>query len=310
MEYYSLNDYKIKTPAVAALGFFDGVHTGHKKLLELVKQKAKEKNYVSLAVTFDKHPANFLTDRCISPIITDDAEKIRQIKISGIDNIIFLPFDDNLAGMNPEQFVKSILKDRLNVEVIICGFHYSFGKGGQGTVNDLIDLGRKYNIKVEVVPPVLIDNVVVSSSYIRNMLQTGDMEEAAKFLGRRYAVEFTVVEGKRIGRKMGIPTINQDFPMYSVIPLQAVYATIAYADGQKVPAVSNVGMRPTVNDGTHINIETHLIGGFYDLYGKNVRVEFIKKIRNETRFQNLTTLKNQIQKDIDKSLIIYNNIII
>lgn len=303
----NLTNYDNKIPAVAALGNFDGVHIGHKELLKIVCKEAKETGYKSLAVTFDIHPANYLSKRNVSPFITDNEEKARLISEIGIENIMFLPFNNEISAMSPEDFVKIYLKEKLNVKIAVCGFHYAFGKGGMGTAHDLIELCKKYGIKVIVLPPVLYDNVIVSSSYIRNLLLSGDMETASHFLGRNFSVYLTVVKGKKIGRKMGIPTINQDFSEFSIIPSYGVYATNTYIDNEKIPSVTNIGIRPTIGNFSKENMETHLIGKTVDLYSQKVRVEFIKKIRDEIRFSNITSLKKQIEIDIQKALEITNN---
>ncbi len=298
----NLKNYDNKIPCVAALGNFDGVHIGHKELLKLVCKEAKSNGLKSLAVTFDKHPANYLTGRNVSPFITDNEQKARLISEIGIENIMFLPFNDEISNLSPEDFVKIYLKEKLNVKIAVCGFHYGFGKGGAGTAHDLIELCKKYDIKVIVLPPVLSDNVIASSSYIRNLLQLGDMETAAHFLGRNFCVNLTVVVGKRIGRKMGIPTINQDFLENSIVPSYGVYATYTYIENEKNPSVTNIGVRPTINNFSKENMETHIIGKRIYLYSQKVKVEFIKKIRDEIRFSNITSLKKQIENDINKVL--------
>lgn len=297
-----VSEYDNSRSAVAALGFFDGVHIGHKALLDTAQNEAKKLGLASLAVTFDNHPANFLTKKCVSPFITNNEEKARLIGQTNIDTIFFLPFDEKTANMCPEEFVNVILKEKLNLKIAVCGFHYSFGKGGKGNVKDLKFLCKKVGISVIEVPAVLLDNVVISSSYVRNLIQMGDMETAEKFLGHRFAINLQVVEGKKIGRKIGIPTINQNFEKGSIVPSYGVYATVAIIDEERIPSVSNIGVRPTIEEGSLENMETHLINKSIDLYGKKVRIEFLKKMRDETRFDNIEVLKKQIETDILKAV--------
>jgi riboflavin kinase/FMN adenylyltransferase len=304
--YNDLSEYDNSKPAVAALGFFDGVHIGHKALLNVAHSEAQKLGVGSHAVTFDIHPANFLTKKCVSPFITNNEEKARLIAKTNIDNIFFLPFDEKTANMCPEEFVRVILKEKLNLKIAVCGFHYSFGKGGKGNVKDLKHLCKKVGIRVIELPAVLIGNVVISSSYVRNLIQMGDMETAERFLGHCFAINLKVVEGKKIGRKIGIPTINQNFERGSIVPSYGVYATAAIIEGECIPSVTNIGVRPTIEEGSLENMETHLIDKNIDLYGKKVRIEFIKKMRDETRFDNIDVLKKQIEIDILKAVQIVN----
>lgn len=282
---------------VAALGNFDGVHKGHSTLIAKSVQIAKERGLSSLVYTFDRHPENVLSGRPVTPVITPNDIKAELIASLGVDLLYFDTFDDNTANLSPEEFVHDVLMDKLHVKVAVCGFHYHFGHCGAGNADTLKALCAPLGIETSILPPVTENGMVISSTTIRSMITGGNVDDAALLCGHPFRLRAPVEPGKQLGRRLGFPTANQRFQPEGIIPQFGVYLTIAELGGRKYPGVTNVGVRPTVDDGSP-NVETHIIGYSGNAYGKVLTLDFVEKIRPERRFDSLEDLKSQVNSDI------------
>ena len=310
----SENNYKknMNTKTAVALGNFDGFHIGHMKLIDTIKEYAQNKknkksniseNISSCVWTFTEHSLNILKhDYSLRHIqnITTREEKIEILKDNNIDYLIFQDFDF-VRNLSPEQFIEQIIAGYLNAEFVVCGYDYRFGKNGEGNAELLRDCLARKNIETAIIPPVMCEGEAVSSSAIRTLISTGDMQRVQKFLGRPFSIDFPVVHGRQIGRTINIPTINQLFPQGHIIPARGVYACTCEVLNKTYKAVTNIGVKPTVNTANQLNAETHLIDFDGDLYGRNIKVNFYLKLRDEIKFNSLDELKEQINKDIESA---------
>lgn len=289
------NSYPQPTPSAIALGYFDGVHIGHTRLIK----ELTSKGIPSTVYTFESHPLNVIKGSGTVLSVNTNSEKAEIFRFLGVDNVIFAHFNE-VRDMTPEEFVDSILIDKLNAREVVCGYNYRFGKNGSGTTQILSKLLANRGINLTVIDEVTFDGQTVSSTEVRKALLSGDMERAEKLLGRPYFIDSTVVHGKALGRQLGFPTINETFAKDRlVLPYGVYFARCTVKGGNAHSAVVNVGVRPTVNsiDPTP-TVEAHLIDFKGDLYGTDVRIELLKKSRDEQKFASLEALKKQIEKDI------------
>ena len=282
-----------------ALGNFDGVHLGHQSLFKKANQMKKDGVCKSSAVwTF----ADLAKPSENAPCLTDMKAKLALFAELDLDYAVFEDFSA-VREITYGDFVARCLVDELQVGGVVCGFNFRFGKGGEGNAEILSELLSEHSIPLEIVPAVSADDgTVISSSCIRSLVQAGDMERAGELLGHPFSVSFPVVHGHQLGRAMGIPTINQSFPGDHISPARGIYACSCFVDGDIYLAVSNVGVRPTVSDGTTLNCETHIINYAGDLYGREVKVEFYCRLREEMKFDSVDALRRQIKIDISATL--------
>lgn len=293
------SDLKKTKKTAVALGNFDGLHIGHMILIDKIKEYAESDpmNYASCVWMFAEHSANVLNSGYPVKYITKNDEKIEILNKKNIDYLVFQDFNF-VRYLNPEEFIEKIIINYLNAGLAVCGYDYSFGRGGRGNAEFLRESLAEKNIRTVIIPPVICEGQVVSSSFIRDLIKTGDMPRAQKFLGRPFSINFPVVYGRQTGKKIGIPTINQLFPEGHIIPARGIYVCTCEVDGKIYRAVTNIGTRPTVN-GDFLNSESHLIDFDGDLYGRNIKVNFYLKFRDEIKFDSLENLKEQIQKDVE-----------
>lgn len=293
---------KQNTPMCAALGCFDGIHTGHRTIISKMCDYAHKNNLVSSVFTFTDSPA-VLLGKASHKVLTCQSDKLSILDKLGVEKCFSLDFT-NLMNTSPESFVKDILVDTLNVKAVFCGFNYRFGKNAAGDTQLLQKECRKFGVSVFVNEPICINGIVVSSSKIRELIESGNIALANKLLGRPYSICLPIVEGKHNGRTVGIPTINQTPPAEFVTPKFGVYASFAIIDEKRYESITNVGIRPTVGGGEK-NYETHILGEFNsELYGQAVRTQLLHFVRSERKFSDLQELSKQIKRDID---YIYNN---
>ncbi|MGH7277572.1 MAG: bifunctional riboflavin kinase/FAD synthetase [Candidatus Rokuibacteriota bacterium] len=284
------------SPAVVALGLFDGIHLGHRAILGTAVARGRELGITALACTFDPRPMEVLhPDRASLPITTL-AERLALIAQTGIDIALVLPFSVDFAAVEPEAFVKEVLVDRLQAREVVVGFNHRFGRGARGDAALLEALGKRLGFRSHVVPPLTVDGVTVSSTEIRTALRTGEVERAARFLGRAYSVVGTVVQGAGRGRTLGFPTANVA-PEHPLLVAAGVYACHATVRGTGHPAVVNVGVRPTFGEDT-LAVEAHLLDFAGDLYGQPIRLDFVARLREERRFPGVESLRSQISLDV------------
>ena len=298
-------DEKIKEKGTAvALGYFDGIHIGHKKVLDKALTIAQERNLVPVVTLFDIHPRKLLSGE-VPPIITTEEKKRKILTDMGFEIFDF----DFRQGMNyePEEFIDKILVGTLSAKAVFCGFDYHYGKGGKGNVETLREALSKKGIEFDAVEPVFSGDAVVSSTAIRQFITDGEIEKANEMLGEYFSYDFSVGKGDGLGRTWGIPTINQSFPEDFIIPKRGVYVSETEFDGKSYLSVTNVGIRPTVADGG-IRSETCILDFSGDLYGKNVKVKLIKYLREEKKFPNVDELRQAIGNDIENARKVYKEV--
>jgi len=285
-----------KGGCVLTIGNFDGVHIGHQALLRATVNKAEELGLPSLVWSFKQHPWGIMGDGSFKYILSTE-DKIKQIGLYGADYYFGADFL-SYREMSAEQFVKDVLIDRLEVKHLLCGFDFSFGKGGKGTPALLKALLGDYGVEVTVLPEVVYGGVTVSSTRIRSLIDKGDMATVAKLLGRYYSFNLPVMRGRCVGRTLGAPTINQVFPSDRALPSFGVYAVFCEIEGKMYKGAANIGVRPTITGGVGVPVsETHILDFNGDLYGKYVRVHLYKQLRGEIRFSSMLSLSEQIARD-------------
>ena len=284
------------TNSVITLGNFDGIHLGHQELIRMVIRRARETGGTSLVVTFRPHPLKILAPEKCPPLISIYEEKIRLIEALGVDALVKIPFTMDFAAMSPEAFVKDILCDLLGAKEIFVGFNYRFGKGRAGNIEMLRELGTRHGFTVREVEQVSLRGEVISSTAIRQLLKDGEVEHAARLLGRVYAVTGIVVKGDGRGRGLGFPTANIA-AKHAIIPSDGVYAVQLHVRDHFYDGIANIGLRPTFNKKTR-TIEVHVFDFDEDLYGEDISLYFIRKIREEKKFRGPDELIRQITKDI------------
>ncbi|MBQ3379119.1 MAG: bifunctional riboflavin kinase/FAD synthetase [Clostridia bacterium] len=286
----------------AALGFFDGVHIGHACLIRTAMDKAKQKGKAAMVYTFDISPKNFGGKSVVSEI-TPLEIKTEVLSDTGLQAVYIDSFSEQLRGMSGEDFVREVLHEKLGVSHVVVGFNYRFGRKAACGGDELREYCSRFGIGVSQLPPLFAkDNTPVSSTLIRSIIKEGDMETTAKLLGRPFFIKSRVVHGQQIGSAMKIKTINQEFSQNTIIPATGVYITRAVIGEHEYKSITNVGTRPTVNSGSDVRAETHILDFDADIYGKEVRVEFLKYIREEKKFESLDALKAQILKDTNAAL--------
>ena len=283
------------TGAVYAIGNFDGLHLGHRVVIERAVAMASERAAPSAMLTFEPHPADFFARRPVVFRLTPPREKAIVAARLGLSGLVLLPFDAALAGMSAEEFIAKILIARLGVGAVVVGWDFHFGKGRSGSAATLTEAGQRYGFGVEIVAKVEDGAGVVSSTAIRQALEQGDLAAAARGLGRNYAVSGQVISGQRLGRKLGVPTANIALEPTNRLA-HGIYAVVARVEGRAYPAVASFGTRPTVDDGPPL-LEVHLLDFDGDLYGREMEVEFIARIRDEVKFDSLDALKAEMERD-------------
>lgn len=284
---------------VIALGFFDGVHRGHGALLQKTAERARALDAVPAAFTFDRPPKEVVTGKPVYLINSNRDRQGLMERLYGIERVMFAPFDREMMTMPWEDFLTELLIKRCGAVHLVAGHDYRFGYKNAGTVQLLQEKCAELGIGCDIIPQVTLDNITVSSTYIRTLVESGDMERAAAFLGHRHCLSQTVQHGQRIGRTIGIPTVNLTVPDHVLAPARGVYITCVYLpDGRMYHGVTNVGTRPTVSDDHRLSVETYLLGFDGDLYGQELRLEFCRRLRGEKKFDSLDALRQEIQENI------------
>jgi riboflavin kinase/FMN adenylyltransferase len=305
--FQSIHAYHPQERTIVTLGTFDGVHIGHKKILERLVQSAAENHCESLILTFFPHPRMILNGNSDVKLLNTIDEKRILLEQAGIDNLIIHPFDTTFSNLSAEEFVKDILVETFNIQKIIIGHDHRFGKGRSADINDLISFGLRYGFDVEQIDAQEINDVSVSSTRIRNALIDRDISLANKYLGYKYILTGVVIEGKKLGRTIGYPTANISIAEdYKLIPKQGVYVVRSIIDGAIVHGMMNIGTNPTVG-GTTRSIEVHYFDFNHNLYGKSIQVSFLKRLRDEQRFDSLDKLKQQLADDQELSFEFINS---
>lgn len=270
--------------SVLVLGTFDGVHLGHRQLIKEAKKTGKKVIVCAFSTPFSR-----------AKVLTDALKKEEILKSLGADQV-YIQEPENVKELSAEEYIK-ILVEKFNPKFVVAGFDHRFGKGAQGNLMTLNFLGKKYGFSLIAVPPVLNDGVLVSSSNIRLLLQKGEIEKANLLLDRFYSLKGTVVKGKHIGAQIGFPTANIEFPDNKLIPAPAVYATFIKLNNKLYKGMTNIGFNETVSENNSLTVETHILGFDGDIYNKEIEILFLKKIRENKKFESLNKLKNQLSDD-------------
>lgn len=282
---------------VVTIGNFDGIHKGHIKLIKEAVKEAKTKNYKSVVFTFENHPMRYFRADSIKHIITNE-EKVKIFENLGVDIVFMIPFDEYMTKISATDFVKTILHDKLKCKMVIVGHDFTFARNKEGNASLLESLGKNYNMKVKVIEPIKIKGRRVSSSYIRNLINDGNVSEIKDFLGRNYFLEGEVIHARKIGRTIGFPTANLKAEDKLIIPKNGIYAVKVYIKNKVYYGATNIGYNPTVN-GKALSIETNIIDFDEEIYGEIIKVEFLDRIRDEKKFNSLDELKSQLRKDVN-----------
>lgn len=283
---------------VIALGFFDGVHRGHAELLKETVNMAKSLGAQGVACTFDSRPEALIA-HTPPALLTTPAERSRLMKeLYGIEDVIIAPFDEKMRQMPWEKFVTEYLVGQHEAVGVVCGHDYRFGYLGEGTPEKLQKLCETLGLGCKVVKKVTLEGITVSSTYIRKLIEQGNMEKAVKYLGHPYVIEGEVLHGKGLGNKLGFPTLNLLLKNGKLVPAFGVYAAkVTLPDGKSYEGATNIGIRPSVADGNNITVETFLLDFQGDLYGKTVKLELFHHLRWEKHFENFQELKAEVLKN-------------
>ena len=282
---------------VVTIGNFDGVHLGHRVILERVRQRARELGGQAVAVTFNPHPVKVLRPEVNLPLLTTQDQKLKLLSDAGLDAVVVLPFTREFAALPAREFVRRYFGERLRAREVVVGHDYCFGRGREGNIELLREMGTILGFTVQVVWAVEVQGAVVSSSLIRAMLRLGKVTEAGRLLGRSYGVAGRVVQGKGRGAKLlGVPTANIVTPN-ELLPASGIYAVWVRRGEVILPGVANIGTCPTFNN-TELSLEVHLLEFSGDLYGEPLEVQFVARLREEQRFPSIEALAAQIHADI------------
>ena len=293
----------MKEKTIYALGFFDGVHLGHQALLRACKTKATEYGCRAGVLTFTHHPESLVLGKA-PKLINSGEDRESLLRSYGMDTVISLPFDRQLMQTHWSEFLTHLLDN--GAVGFVCGEDFRFGAGGNGTAQKLAAFCESRVLPYAIIPEQTVDGIRVSSSHIRDLLESGELETAIRFLGHPHVLTAQVIPGRGLGHTMGIPTANLALPQGVLLPKPGVYACKAITDCREYPAVTNIGSRPTVG-GHHVTVEPHLLDFEGDLYGKKLTLAFYSYLRPEQKFDSLEELKAQIEKDCAGSRKVLEN---
>jgi riboflavin kinase/FMN adenylyltransferase len=298
--YSSIDDFPAR-PTVLTIGTFDGVHLGHRKIIDRVVQSALELDCQSLVLTFFPHPRMVLDQDGGVKLLNTLEEKRQLLESTGLQNLIVHPFDQDFANLPAETFVREILVKKLNLRRIIIGHDHRFGKNRDAGIDDLIRFGAQFGFEVEQIGAATIDHISISSTQIRKALAAGDMERANAFLGYDYFITGTVVEGKKLGRTIGYPTANLSigFP-YKLIPKIGIYVIRCEIDGRNLGGMLSIGLNPTVG-GDSLSVEAYFFDFGGDLYHRRLQVTLLHYLRDEAKFGSMAEMQAQIDRDARQS---------
>lgn len=296
-------DYTIKEDTVITLGKFDGLHRGHELLMDKLLEKGREHGYRTVVFTFDIPPRRQV-DEAEARVLTTNEEKRYIFERTGVDYLFECPFTREVMCMSPEEFIAWIVK-AFHVRCIVAGADFHFGHNRAGDYRVLRACADKYGYELIVLEKMREDGRDISSSFVREEILRGNIEKANHLLGYEFFVQSTVVHGRRLGRTLGIPTINMEFEEQKLLPRIGVYVTRVHIGGMSYAGVTNVGCKPTVSDSGKVGVETHIIGYEGDLYGKVLTVQFLHYIRPEMHFASVEELQEQMKRDIAAATACY-----
>jgi len=289
------DDVSIEENTVIVLGSFDGIHIGHRKLIETAIEIGQMMRMQSMVYTFSNHPLSIINSHRTPKLLMSNKVKIDYLEKLGVDLLALIEFNRKFMEISPEDFIR-LLTEKYGAKHIIVGYNYRFGYKNLGDVELLRSMQENLGFELHVVEPVKVGDTPVSSTLIRGLIDEGEIVSANEFLGHSFFIDGKVIRGKQIGRTIGFPTINIDYNIKNLVPRGGVYYTVAEIQGEYFKGITNVGYNPTVN-GNKLSIETHLLDFNKDIYDQYFKLHFIDRIRDEKKFANIELLKMQIQKD-------------
>jgi riboflavin kinase / FMN adenylyltransferase len=292
---------------VLALGNFDGLHRGHVKIIERIQRGAGERGGTSVVLTFDPHPPRVLRPDKAPPLLMTKAQKLDALARVGVQGTAVVRFTREMSQWDPDKFVKTVLVDWLRVAEVWVGADFLFGRDRSGNFTLLRSLGAQHGFRAEKIDPIRYKEFIVSSTRIRRLISEGRVDEAGALLGHHYAIDGAVVEGARRGREIGFPTANLR-TSNDLLPPHGVYATAVTIDGALHPSVTNIGQRPTFGDQLQTTIEAHVLGLSRDLYGRNLRLAFVQRLRDERKFADVEALQEQIAADVRRATRLFDRL--
>jgi riboflavin kinase/FMN adenylyltransferase len=295
------------TAPVLALGNFDGLHRGHRKILDRVLRVATERGSAAVVMTFDPHPPRVVRPDKAPPLLMTKAQKLEGLADAGVQGTAIVRFTPELSRWDPETFVRTVLVEWLHVSEVWVGANFLFGHDRAGNFSLLRTLGARYGFKAEKIDAVRYRDFVVSSTRVRRLLSEGRVDEAGALLGHQYAIDGTVMRGDRRGHALGFPTANL-CTENELLPPHGVYATTVRVGAVVYPSVTNVGTRPTVDSSGRTTIETHIFGLDRDLYGASLRIGFVQRMRDERAFDSLEALRAQIDADCRRARVLFDRL--
>lgn len=296
---------KPEKDTLLTIGVFDGVHLGHKYLLSQLTKQAKEQDLLSGVVTFNRHPHEVLAPQTKLPFLTDLTQRINLLKNEGVEAIFALSFTSELAQVSARQFV-SLLKKYLRMHGVVIGPDFALGQNREGNADILRTLGQDMGFSVTVIPPIMIDGEVVSSTAIRNALADGDMKRVLNLVGRPFSLNGRVTSGAGRGVELGFPTANLDIDPGQALPAEGVYATWTYIDGQAYQSMTNIGKQPTFGGSQRV-VEVYILDYHSNLYGHELRIDIMERLRGEKQFDTPEELKKQITEDVKQGRAILSS---
>ncbi len=302
-------NFRIEIPSIVTIGTFDGVHLGHQKILDRLQNLKQTLNLSTVVLTFTPHPRKVLFPQQKDlKLITLVDEKLELLNKNNVDVSVVYPFDIAFSQLDAEEYIKTILVKQLNVKHLVIGYDHKFGKNREGSIDTLKQFSQKYNFTVEEISAKDIDNINISSSKIRHAIDEGNVELATVFLGHNFFINAQVVKGKKLGNTIGYPTANLKLDdTDKLIPKIGVYFVEAVFENSNYYGMMNVGTNPTVTDDLSVKLEVNIFEFNQDIYGKRIKIKFVKRIRDEEKFSNLNELIKQLHLDKEACLALIKN---
>jgi len=305
--YNSTDEIKERRLSAVALGYFDGLHLGHAALISECVAFAEDRELSADVFTFNNHPKNVMSGEMQVPRLMPEQDKLSHLSTIGINRVFNFDFADNFHTMPPEEFASKLLVDAFAAKAVFCGFNFRFGADQAGDPEMLTEFGKKLGFRTYIIDPIYVGDHLASSTLIRRCINTGQIDSAGRLLGRDYVLRGTVDKGSGLGRDFGFPTANFYPDKEMTLPALGVYITETLANGVTYPSVTNVGVRPTIDDDSPVRVETHLLNADLTLYDKEIAVFFKKMLRKEYRFEDEEALKQQISADAANARAFFSN---